>query len=84
MIDALSIQAYHETVSKRQIQRDLILSVIDNATHPSSSDIARLTKLPRTSVTGRLKELENEGIICKKNTKIDPWTKKTVNWYGRT
>lgn len=82
-VDALSIQAYRETASRRQVQRDMVLQVIDQARHPSSSDIARLTGLQRTSVTGRLKELEDEGIIRKAGTKVDPWTKKTVNWYER-
>lgn len=83
-VDVLSVQAYHSTASKRQVQRDMVLQVIDQAMHPSSSDIARLTGLQRTSVTGRLKELEDEGIIRKAGTKVDPWTKKTVNWYARS
>ena len=79
--DILSIQAYQETASKRASQREIIVKAVALAMHPSSSDIARFTHLPRTSVTGRLKELEEDGRIIKAGTKIDPWTKKTVNWY---
>jgi DNA-binding HxlR family transcriptional regulator len=36
----------------------------------------------RTSITGRLKELEDEGLIEKApNKKKDPWTGHEVYWY---
>lgn len=81
-VDALSVEAYQETESKREFQRTVILDTIAKAMHPSSADLARLTSLPRSSVTGRLKELENEGAIYKAGTKKDPFTKKTVHWYA--
>lgn len=84
MIDELSITAYHEMGSKKQEQAEIVYEIVCRATHPSSSDIARLSNLPRTSVTGRLKELEEAGRIYKANTKIDPFTKKKVNWYAPT
>ena len=81
-VDINSIQAYHETVKERDSKRAIILETVRNATHPSSSDIVRLTGIQRTSVTGRLKELEEDGLIRKGATsKIDPFTKKKVHWY---
>jgi len=82
MISDTSLKAYSETIPERSEQREIIFNIICQATHPSSSDIARLSGIQRTSVCGRLKELENEGRIHKAKKKIDPWTKKTVYWYA--
>lgn len=82
--DALSIKAYYETQDKRAIQRAIILDTITKAMHPSSADLERLTGLPRSSITGRLKEMENDGIIYKAGRKKDPFTGKTVHWYAKT
>ena len=80
--DTLSIEAYRECAPKRMVQREIVLDVIARARHPSSADIERFTHIPRTSVTGRLKELEQEGLIRKAGKKIDPWTKHKVYWYA--
>ena len=81
MMDRNSIDAYRSTDGLRDDQRTLVLSIIRQARHPSSADVARLSGLPRTSVCGRIRELEKDGLIYKANTKIDPFTKKTVNYY---
>jgi len=81
MIDPNSIDAYRSTVGLRDGQRMLVFDTIRQARHPSSADVARLTGLPRTSVCGRLRKLEQDGFIYKAGTKIDPFTKKTVNYY---
>lgn len=81
MVDELSVEAYHATDAKRAAQREIILDVVAQATHPSSKDIERLTGIQRTSVCGRLKELEDENLIRKGGRKIDPFTKRTVSWY---
>lgn len=80
-VDINSIIAYHDTVGERDCKRTIILETVRKATHPSSSDIVRLTGIQRTSVTGRLRELEEDGLIMKAGTKIDPFTKMRVNWY---
>lgn len=81
-VDPNSIKAYHEDAERLNPQRQIVLETIKNATHPSSADIVRLTGISRTSVCGRLKELENDGLIRKGDKpKIDPFTKKTVNYY---
>lgn len=81
MIDPNSIDAYRSTDGLRDDQRTLVFDTIRQARHPSSADVARLTGLPRTSVCGRIRELEKDGLIYKASTKIDPFTKKTVNYY---
>ena len=58
VVDINSIIAYHQTTDERESKRAIILETVRMARHPSSSDIVRLTGIQRTSVTGRLKELE--------------------------
>ena len=83
-VDQNSIDAYHEDMERLETIRDKVYYIVCNATHPSSSDIARMLKTERTTITGRLKELEEEDLIYKADKKKDPWTKKTVNWYAPT
>lgn len=82
MIEATSVEAYIETAPQRELQREAAYRTVCLALHPSSSDIARFTGLPRTSVCGRLRELEKEGRIHKAADKIDPFTRKRVHWYA--
>ena len=84
MIEATSIQAYRELGSSEDSQMELVYKAVCLAKHPSSADLVRFTKLQRTSVCGRLRKLEQNGRIYKAGTKIDPFTKKTVNWYAPT
>jgi len=84
MIESTSMKAYIETVDERKAQIELVFQAVCLARHPSSSDISRFTHLQRTSVCGRLRQLEQDGRIYKAGTKIDPFTKKTVNWYAPT
>lgn len=81
-VDQNSITAYYEDMERLDTIRDKVYYIIQNATHPSSSDIARMMKTERTTITGRLKELEEEELIYKAGKKKDPWTHKTVNWYA--
>ena len=81
-VDPLSIEAYSDMDSKRECQQAILLYVIKRATHPSSADLERITKINRASITGRLRELEDAGKIAKMGKKKDPFTKVTVNWYG--
>ncbi|WII06996.1 helix-turn-helix domain-containing protein [Methanomassiliicoccales archaeon LGM-RCC1] len=81
-VDVLSLEAYASLGSTKEAQAQIILDTIRKARHPSSADIERLTKIKRTSVTARLKKLEDDGLIYKAGTKKDPFTHKTVNWYG--
>lgn len=78
---ATSLEAYYSTSDKRASQRDTVLYTIRANAGLSSSDIAAITRIPRTSVTGRLKELEDEGSIMKAGTKKDPVTNITVTIY---
>lgn len=82
MIESTSIKAYHETVSERQAQREIVFEAVRFAKHPCNADIVRITKIPRASVCGRLRELELDGRIYEAGTKIDPFTRKTVKWYA--
>jgi len=81
MICTTSIDAYFSTEEKRASQRDIIFYTIKANTGLSSSDISALTRIPRTSVTGRLRELEDDGVIVKAGTKKDPVTNITVTIY---
>lgn len=83
-VQQTSMKAYHDSISQRSFatQREFICYVVENATHPSLSDISRITKLRINAVTGRVNELEKMGRIHKESTKIDPFTKKEVNWYA--
>ena len=83
-VDKNSVDAYYEDMERLETIRDRVYYIVEHATHPSSSDIARLMKTERTTITGRLKELENDDLIYKADTKKDPWTGKTVNWYAPT
>ena len=77
-----SIAAYHASKEQCATKREIILNTVKEAYHPSSADIVRLTGIRRESVTGRLKELEKEGLIRKSDEKkIDPFTKMKVNYY---
>jgi len=76
-----SLQAYIETEHQRTAQAEIVYNMICQARHPSSSDIARLTGIERTSVCARIRKLEQDGRIYKAKKKIDPWTKKEVYWY---
>jgi len=82
MIDACSIESYRTLGMTAEVQRMRVLDTVRQARHPSSSDIERLTGIQRTSVTARLKKLEDDGLIYKAGTKKDPFTGKTVNWYA--
>lgn len=83
-VQATSIKAYYDEYSQRAFatQREFIYYVVEKATHPSLTDISRITKLTINTVTGRVNELEQEGRIHKESTKIDPFTRKEVNWYA--
>lgn len=81
MIDQMSLDSY-KTLDVSS-QRGAILAVIrDNNGILSSRDIADITGIPRTSVTGRLRELERRSFIAKTGPKLDPVTNKMVNTYG--
>lgn len=80
VVDINSIEAYYSDSERLGTVRDRVRYIVENAMKPSSTDIARLLNIQRTSVTGRLKELEQDGIIYKAGTKQDPWTHKRV-WY---
>lgn len=79
-----SIESYYDAESQShfETQRDWILHCIKNAYRPSISDISRISKVAKSSVTGRLNELEKEGLIHKADKKKDPFTGKTVYWYA--
>lgn len=83
-VDILSVESYRNMGIAKDAQAQIIYETIRQATHPSSADLERLTGIQRTSVTGRLKELEESGRIRKADTKIDPFTKRRVNWYAVT
>lgn len=84
MIEATSMMAYRETENERTAQMEIVYKAVCLAQHPSSSDIERFTRIQRTSVCGRLRQLEKDGRIYKAGTKIDPFTKKRVNYYKPT
>ena len=84
MIQDTSLDAYKETDVEREFMRDRIYDLVCCVVTPSSSDIARIGRFQRTSVTGRLRELEEEGKIYKAGKKKDEKTGKTVNWYAPT
>ena len=79
-----SIKAYHELQSQFKNQKQWVLYCVMNTYKPSNTDITNVSKLPRTSVCGRLKELEDEGAIYKAGKKTDPFSKMEVWWYAPT
>lgn len=82
MIQDTSLDAYKETKDERDFLRERIYELVCCVVQPSSSDIARLGHIQRTSVTGRLRELEQDGRIYKAAKKKDEKTGKTVWWYA--
>ena len=76
-----SIEAYYSPEPDKDLQRAIILDVIRTVPDQCSREIAQITKLPRTSVTGRLRELETDGVIAKGVKKKDSITNKTVYTY---
>lgn len=80
-VDQLSIEAYYDSEDTRKKQIDIVYHAIRNLVDPSSSDISRYTSIPRTSVTARLKKLEDDGMIVKNNIKRDEKTGKRVHTY---
>ena len=81
MVEDTSREAYHQDAARLELQRERVYQAVCDAMHPSSRDIARILDLSRTSVTGRLKELEDDGLIEKAAKKIDPWSRHQVWWY---
>ena len=82
MVTDTSIVAYHEDGPRLDSQRERVYEIVCQAMHPSSRDVARLMGVERTSITGRLKELEEMGLIEKApEKKKDPWTGHMVYWY---
>lgn len=79
-----SIKAYHDLQEKFKSQKEWVLYCVKNTYKPSNTDITNVSKLPRTSVCGRLRELEEDGTIFKAGKKIDPFSKCEVYWYGVT
>ena len=82
MIQDTSLDAYRDTKDERDYLRERIYDLVCHVVQPSSSDIARIGRMQRTSVTGRLRELEQEGRIYKAGKKKDEKTGKTVWWYA--
>ncbi len=80
-VDQCSIDAYHALGDKKKSQRDIILRTIFTQSGLSSREISRVTGLTRTSVCARLRELEDDGLICKAGRKVDRLTNVTVNYY---
>lgn len=79
-----SIESYYSETPDKEVQKQIVFNAIKRTFHPSSRDIADATRLPRTSVTGRLRELEQDGTIFKADKKKDEITNKTVYWYAIT
>lgn len=77
-----SIKTYHDLQAQFKSQREWVLYCVQNTYKPSSRDITNVSKLPRTSVCGRLRELEDDGLIHKAGVKLDPFSKQQVHWYG--
>ena len=68
--------------SYRKLQNDLgrrqteVLNALD--TPLSNREIAEHLNLPVNSVTGRVKELRERGLVCANRTKYDNTTERTV------
>ncbi len=69
---------------KMQTVRDRILLTISQARRPSNADLERLAGVRLSSVCGRVNELAKAGFIEPGGTKLDPFTRKTVQWWAIT
>lgn len=69
---------------KMQTVRDRILLTISQARRPSNADFERLAGVRLSSVCGRVNELAKAGLIEPGGTKLDPFTRKTVQWWAIT
>lgn len=76
-----SIQAYHDLQEKFESQKEWVLYCVAHTYKPSSTDITNVSKLPRSSVTGRLNDLEKEGQIHKAGKKVCPFSHCMVYYY---
>lgn len=77
-----SVQAYHDLQERFASQKEWVLYCVANTYKPSSTDITNVSKLPRTSVTGRLNDLMKEGKIHKAGKKECPFTHCQVYYYA--
>lgn len=81
MITDTSLDAYVDTKTVRGLQCNVIFDLINRQSQLSSEDIAKLTNISRTSVCGRLKELEDGGFIYKAGKKVGG-SGRFVYYYG--
>lgn len=75
---------YYDEDSQRAFatQREFICNLIQNFNKPSIADIRRCTRLKKNQVYYTVREMEKAGCIHKGGIKIDPYTKRKVNWYA--
>lgn len=64
--------------------RDRILATIERARMPSNADLERLAGIRLSSVCGRVNELAKEGLVEAGGIKLDPFTKRPVQWWRLT
>lgn len=81
VVQITSIDAYYTDKERLELVREGVLRCIKYGTQPSSRDIARWLDTERTTITGRLRELETDGLIYKAGQKTDPFTHKRVYYY---
>jgi len=84
MVSDTSIDAYYADFDRLVSIKEQVFEIIGEARHPSSRDIARFLNVERTTITGRIKELKDEGRITEGGKKRDPWTNHMVSWYQYT
>ena len=82
MITDTSLEAYGASEMKRAVMRQIIYEMICDNDGLCSLDIAIKGNFARTSVTARLKELEQDGLIYKARKKKCEATGFTVWTYA--
>lgn len=77
-----SLAAY-DLISKELTERQLLIyNCLRNNGPSSNRDLSVSLRKPINTITGRVKELREKGLVVQVNTKVDPITNVTVFVWG--
>ena len=78
MIQPTSLEAYKILIPELGIRQQQIYDIITEHNHISNLDISRISKLPINSVTPRVKELRDKGLVIQCGFKRDHITQRKM------
>ena len=78
MIQSTSLEAFYSIIGELNYRQKQIFDAIDKYKSVSNLDISRLLQLPINSVTPRVLELRNKGLVVCDGYKIDRITERRM------